>query len=54
MMDTLTAVTARMRCTAENPLAAQHSFNAHTATNACRRSGSVMVKQTAKMAQMRR
>ncbi len=54
VMDMLTAATALMRWIAQDPHAAQCNSDAQTATSACRRSGSVMVRTTAKTGQTRR
>lgn len=54
VMDMLTAATALMRWIAPDPHAARCSSDARTATSACRKSGSVTAKTTAKTGQTKR
>ena len=53
-MAMLTAVTVLMRWIAQDHRAAHLNCDAHTATCACRKSGSAMARTTAKMGLMRR
>lgn len=54
VMAMLTAATALMRWIAQDRHAAHLSCDAHTATCACKKSGSAMARMTAKMGQTRR
>lgn len=54
VMALLTAATALMRWIAQDHRAAHLSCDAHTATCACKKSGSAMARTTAKMGQTRR
>lgn len=54
VMDILTAVTTLTRWTARDLHAARNSCDAPTVTSACRKSGCVMARMTAKMGRMKR